>query len=75
MKATSASLGTLLSVSGASVSKHAAISGKAAFLAPLIGISPLRRAPPLILILSMTPRLARTPERSVLARASRQQQR
>ncbi len=50
---TSASLGTLLSVSGSSVRRHAAISGSAAFLAPLIGISPFRRAPPRILIRSM----------------------
>ena len=73
MNATSASLGTLVSVSGASVSRHAAINGKAAFLAPLIGISPLRRAPPLILILSMTPSGQHEP--SVLARSGRQQQR
>src|SRR4051794_31052631 len=45
-EAISASLGTLMSSSVSSVSREAIISGKAAFLAPEIGIVPLRGAPP-----------------------------
>jgi hypothetical protein len=51
--ATSCSLGTLPRRKVSSVSKLAIISGKAAFLAPLMGMVPVRRWPPLILIRSM----------------------
>src|SRR5689334_770124 len=49
----SATWGRLPRVSGSSLSKDAAISGKAAFLAPPTVISPLRRLPPRMRILSM----------------------
>src|SRR6185437_8605714 len=46
----------LARVSGSAVSSEAAISLRAAFLAPLSGISPERRRPPRIRIRSMIPR-------------------
>src|SRR6266481_5409131 len=49
----SARSGTFLRVSVSGVSKLAAISGNAAFLAPPIGITPSSGTPPLILILSI----------------------
>ena len=53
MVAISARCGRLASLSGSAVSSAAAISGSAAFLAPLIGISPCSRRPPRMRILSM----------------------
>ena len=50
MKEMSARSGRLVSRSVSSVSRLAAISGSAAFLAPLITISPLSGRPPRILI-------------------------
>ena len=50
---TSASRGRLRRVRVSSDSSEAIISGRAAFFAPLIGISPWSRRPPSILILSM----------------------
>ena len=52
--ATSASRGTLSSVSVSSVSRLAIISGKVAFLAPEIGIVPLSRRPPTMRMRSIT---------------------
>ncbi len=48
IEAMSARLGTFARVSPSSDSNPAAIRGKAAFLAPLIGISPTRGCPPLM---------------------------
>ncbi len=59
MNVTSAKLGTLVSVSGASVSRLAAMSGSVAFFAPLIGSEPFSRRPPLTLIRSIYPLRAR----------------
>ena len=56
MARTSASLGTLRRTSGSAVSSDAAISFNAAFLAPLTGMAPDRRAPPRMRIRSMIPR-------------------
>ena len=53
MKAMSASFGTLESTSGDSVRSAAAMSGKAAFLAPLMGIAPASRTPPSMRMRSM----------------------
>src|SRR5262249_1316253 len=50
---TSASCGTFLKVDAPPGSSAAASSGRAAFLAPLIGILPVRRAPPSTTILSI----------------------
>ena len=55
MARTSASRGMLVRVSGSAVSSDAAISLSAAFLAPLMGISPVRRRPPRMRIRSMVP--------------------
>src|SRR5262249_14880305 len=49
----SATWGKLPKVSVSSVRREAAISGRAAFLAPPIWISPLRRRPPRMRILSL----------------------
>ena len=57
MKAMSARSGRLVSRSVSSVKRLAAMSGRAAFLAPLITISPLSGWPPRILILSINLRL------------------
>jgi hypothetical protein len=56
MNAISASHGMLVSTSGLSLNRLAAMSGNAAFLAPLMAISPLSRAPPLMRMRSITPR-------------------
>src|SRR5262245_49520966 len=53
MVRTSASCGTFLKVDAPPGSSAAASSGRAAFLAPLIGILPVRRAPPSTTILSI----------------------
>ncbi len=50
---TSARFGTFFSVTVSGVSRLAIMSGKVAFLAPLIGMVPWRRFPPLMRILSM----------------------
>ena len=50
---TSARFGTFFSVTVSEVRRLAIIRGRAAFLAPLIGIVPVRRCPPVIRILSM----------------------
>ncbi|MNL69255.1 hypothetical protein D3C87_1940870 [compost metagenome] len=50
---TSERRGTLVSVSVSSVRRLAIISGRAAFLAPEIGMAPLRRWPPVMRILSI----------------------
>jgi hypothetical protein len=52
----SASRGTLTSSSVSSVRRLAIISGRAAFLAPEIGIEPLRGAPPRMRIRSIVPK-------------------
>src|SRR5665213_4109035 len=52
--ATSARRGTLSRVSVSSVSRLAIISGRAAFLAPEIGIVPFKRLPPTMRMRSMT---------------------
>ena len=51
----SANSGMLVSVSGSGVSNVAAISGRAAFLAPPMTISPCSGLPPLIRIASTQP--------------------
>ena len=51
--AISANRGRLEKCRGLSVKRHAASSGKAAFLAPLMGISPYKALPPRIRILSI----------------------
>ena len=51
---TSASLGTLFKTNVSRVSRLAIIRGSAAFLAPLMGMVPLRRWPPTMRIRSMT---------------------
>src|ERR1051326_939737 len=53
MVRTSASCGTFLNVDAPPGNSAAASSGRAAFLAPLIGILPVRRAPPSTTILSI----------------------
>src|SRR3954469_13919288 len=54
MARTSASRGTLVRVRGSGVSSDAAISFRAAFLAPLMGISPFSGRSPRIRMRSMT---------------------
>src|SRR3990172_3319829 len=51
---TSANRGTLFKISVSRVSRLAIIRGSAAFLAPLMGMVPLRRWPPMMRIRSMT---------------------
>ena len=51
--AISANRGRLEKCRVSSVKRHAASSGKAAFLAPLMGISPYKAVPPTIRILSI----------------------
>src|ERR1043166_8379816 len=53
MARTSASRGTLAKIRGSAVRSDAAINFKAAFLAPLMGISPFRGKPPRIRIRSI----------------------
>ncbi len=52
---TSATLGVFSSVNVSSVSKEAIISGKAAFLAPEIGILPSSGCPPTMRMRSIVP--------------------
>src|SRR5664279_496932 len=70
----SARRGMLRSVTGWSVSSDAAISFSAEFLAPLIGISPLRRLPPRTRILSIFPLGAPAPVHFLVARAMAREQ-
>ena len=59
MNMTSARLGTFVRCSGASVKRLAAISGSAAFFAPLIGTAPRSRRPPTTRMRSIVPRVLR----------------